>query len=204
MRCLRHQLRYLKNSVGNELNKKEIAVFLDRDGTMCEDVGYLDDPRRLTLFPDVFRAIKRLNHRGVKVVVVTNQSGVARGFFTEETVIAIHDRMAGILSDKGAFLDKIYYCPHHPDDGCKCRKPRPALLKRASRDMDIDLTSSYIVGDQATDIELAYGVGAKGILVMTGLGPKGLKELELQDIKPHYIAKGIGDAVDWIIKDSDK
>ncbi|MFQ5900525.1 MAG: D-glycero-alpha-D-manno-heptose-1,7-bisphosphate 7-phosphatase [Thermodesulfobacteriota bacterium] len=187
-----------------KLDKKNMAVFMDRDGTLCEDVGYLDDPMRLRLFPNVFRAIKRLNQMGIKAVIVTNQSGIARGFFPEETVLDIHDRLIYLLNEKEASVDNIYYCPHHPDDGCGCRKPMPGLLKKASMDMAIDLNASYMVGDQTTDIELACGVGAKGVLVMTGLGPQSLKELELKGIKPHYVSGDIGAAVDWIIKDMGK
>jgi len=174
------------------------AVFLDRDGTINEDVGYLDSPDRLVILEGVPEAIKRLNGIGLKVVVISNQSGVARGFFPEGVVEAIHQRLQEVLKKDGASLDGFYYCPHHPEDDCGCRKPRTGLLERASRDLGVELTASYMVGDKASDIELAYNTGAKAILVLTG---KGYEERDKLIHQPHYIAKDLKEAVEWIIKD---
>ena len=141
------------------------AVFLDRDGTMAKDVHYCRRPQDFELFPDVAKAIKLLNERGFKVIVVTNQSGIARGYFTEETLGEIHEKMAGELAEEGARVDAIRYCPHHPDDGCECRKPKPKMLLEAASELEVDLTHSYVVGDLHADIELGKRAGCKTILI---------------------------------------
>ena len=184
--------------------KKNKAVFLDRDGTINEEVGYLDSLEQLRIFPAAFDAVRMINKAGMKVVVVTNQSGVARGFFDEDFVNTVHARINELFREKGAFIDRFYYCPHHPTEGigkyrilCDCRKPAPGMLMKASGEIGIDLSSSYVVGDMAKDIELANNVGAKGILVRTGYG----KNVNVSDIKPACIAKDILDAAEWIMKD---
>lgn len=176
------------------------AVFLDRDGTVNVEKGYLDDPDELELYDGVPEAIGVLNRRCIPVVLVTNQSGVARRYFPEERVVEINERLREMLKDCGATLSGIYYCPHHPDFGkeCDCRKPKPGLLKKASEDLGIDLSSSYVVGDQQSDLELAHRVGAKAVLVLTGYGKETQKNLEQT---PHFIAERLTDAVEWIIKD---
>ena len=188
--------------------KKNAAVFLDRDGTIVEEVGYLDSLEKLILFPHTAEAIRTINESGIRAVVITNQSGVARGYFKEDFVRTVHRHIEKILRGKGAVIDGFYYCPHHPTEGkgeylasCKCRKPEPGMLIRASEDMDIDLTRSYVVGDMIKDIVLAGRVGAKGLLVRTGYGPETEKEIIGQEIKPAYTAEDILDAVKWIIED---
>jgi len=153
------------------------AVFLDRDGTLIEEVGYLDRPDRVELYPWSIDAIRAFNRAGVRVVVITNQSGVARGFFTETTVHVIHDHLAGLLREGGASIDAYYYCPHHPHGSvaeytrvCDCRKPAPGLIERAERELGIDPRQSFMVGDRWLDIGLARAVGARGVLVRTGYG----------------------------------
>ncbi len=141
------------------------AVFLDRDGTMAKDVNYCRRPEDFKLFPYTAKAIKRLKKHGFKVIVVTNQSGVARGYFSEETLARIHDKMKKELAREGTFVDAIYYCPHHPDDNCDCRKPRPKMVLQAAQDSNIDLSQSFVIGDLKMDIELGKAVGAKTILV---------------------------------------
>ena len=184
--------------------KKNTAVFLDRDGTINEEVGYLDSLDKLKLYPNSFEAIRLINESKMLVVVITNQSGVARRYFDENFVMTVHLRINEILQGKGTYVDRFYYCPHHPTEGkghylksCGCRKPEPGMLIRASEELDIDLARSYMVGDAAKDIELAERVGAKGILVKTGYG----KEVASSDTKPAYIAEDILDAVKWIMKD---
>ncbi|MBW2560695.1 MAG: HAD-IIIA family hydrolase, partial [Deltaproteobacteria bacterium] len=141
---------------------------------------------------------------GMKVVVVTNQSGVARGFFDETFVRALHEHMDKTFKTKGARIDRFYYCPHHPTEGigsyrmsCGCRKPEPGMLVQASAELDIDLTASYMVGDAAKDMELANRTGAKGILVRTGYG----KDVSSAEIRAAYIAEDILDAARWILED---
>jgi histidinol-phosphate phosphatase family protein len=137
------------------------AVFLDRDGTIARDVPYCSRPEDFELLPGVAEGIKLLNEHGFKVVIVTNQSGIARGYFTEEMLDEIHDKMITQLAEHGARADAIYYCPHHPDDNCACRKPKPKMVFQAARDLDIDPSQSYVIGDSEMDIELARRAGCK-------------------------------------------
>jgi len=141
------------------------AVFVDRDGTMARDVRYCRRPEDFELFPNTAKAIKLLSEHGFKVIVITNQSGIARGYFTEETLAKIHDKMKRELAKGEAWVDAIYYCPHHPDDNCDCRKPRPKLVLQAAEDYDIDLNQSFVVGDLQIDIELGKAVGCKTIFI---------------------------------------
>jgi len=124
------------------------AVFLDRDGTIAKDVPYCSRPEDFELLPGVAEGIKLLNERGFKVVIITNQSGIARGYFTEGMLASIHDKMQKELAKHGAHVDAIYYCPHHPDNNCECRKPKPKMVLQAAIDLDIDLSQSYVIGGQ--------------------------------------------------------
>jgi histidinol-phosphate phosphatase family protein len=144
------------------------AVFVDRDGTLVEDVGYCCRPEDLRLLPGAAPAVALLNRAGLPVVVVTNQSAVARGYLSPQGLDAIHARLREVLAAGGAHLDAIYVCPHHPRDGCPCRKPKPGLLHRAAADLGLDLARSYVVGDRAADVEVARAVGAAAVLVETG------------------------------------
>ena len=141
------------------------AVFLDRDGTMAPDVHYCRRPEDFELFPYTAKAVGLLNERGLKVIVITNQSGIARGYFTEDTLANIHQKMERELAKEGAFVDAIYYCPHHPDDNCDCRKPKPKLVLQAAKDFNIDLKHSFVVGDLQMDIDLGKVAGCKTILI---------------------------------------
>ncbi len=145
------------------------AVFLDRDGTIIEDVGYLGDPEQVRLLPGAAEAIGRLNRAGLLTVVVTNQSGIARGLFDEEAYQATRVRLDRLLADQGARLDGQYHCPHHPElsGPCECRKPGPLLYRRAAEDLAIDLTASWWVGDRLHDVQPAVALGGRGIV----LGP---------------------------------
>ncbi len=153
------------------------AVFLDRDGTLIEEVHYLDRHDRLALFPWTIDAVRLLNRAGFAVVVVTNQAGVARGLFDEAFVEEVHRSLSARLAVGGARVDAFYYCPHHPDASvaqyrgdCECRKPKPGLLHRAARDHGLALARSFVVGDRWIDVEMAGAVGARGLLVRTGYG----------------------------------
>jgi len=180
------------------LNRFQPAVFLDRDGTINQDIGYIDSPERLFIIDGAASAIKRLNSKGFRVVVITNQSGVGRGYFTKEAADSVNKKLEEILKREGAHLDGIYYCPHHPDDNCECRKPRIGLLEKAKNDLAIDFKKSYVIGDKGSDIEIAQSIGGKGILVLTGSGKDEKQKL---DHEPSYIATDLKDAVEWIIKD---
>ena len=185
------------------------AVFMDRDGTINEERGYLRDPDGLNIMPEAFDAIKRINKNKLKAVIVTNQSGIARGYFSEKQMEKVHQRLTGLLMQKGAYLDGIYYCPHHPEGDileycikCKCRKPATGMLDLASQELDIDLHRSYVIGDKIIDIELAHRVGAKGILVLTGYGKEEADLLNQGSrVQPQFIANNILDAVNWILSD---
>lgn len=192
--------------------KSNKAVFLDRDGTINEEVGYIDRADKLKLISGSAEAIRRLNERGIKVIIVTNQSGVARGIFTEAFLNEINHKLIRELSKAGAFVDAIYYCPHHPTEGngiyrmeCECRKPKIGLLIQASCDFDIDLRKSYVVGDSIVDIIMAKNAGLKGVLVLTGHGRSYLNMLGngKDQVQPACIAKDLAHAVEWIIKDSE-
>ena len=179
------------------------AVFLDRDGTMAADVSYCRRPDDFELFPTTARAIRLLNEHSYKVIVITNQSGVARGYFTEDTLNRIHQKMRRRLSDEGARIDDIYYCPHHPDHGvypykqaCECRKPHPGLLKRAHRELDIDLSRSFMIGDKATDIEAGKRAGTRTVFVLSGRGQAEQKKIS---DRPDHIAPDLGQAVGWVL-----
>ncbi len=162
------------------------AVFLDRDGTIVRESGYISDSSTLELIPDAAEAINGFHSLGFLVILVTNQSAVGRGYITEEDLTRIHKRLQETLSKSGATLDAIYVCPHLPDDDCDCRKPKPGLIKRAVKDFDIDTSRSYIIGDQKTDIELGKREGICTILVLTGFGKE-----TLNDIYPDYVAGDI-------------
>ena len=184
---------------------KQPAVFLDRDGTINEEMGYINHLSRFKLLPQAVPAIRRLNEAGVKVVVVTNQSGAARGYFPASLVDEIHARLQKILAAWGAHLDGIYVCPHHPNEGCDCRKPRPTLIAQAARDLNLDLSRSYVVGDRYNDIETAANAGVKGILVLTGYGRGEYEYLRAaQKVQPVHVAGDILDAVGWILQDLGK
>ena len=149
--------------------KKNIAVFLDRDGTINEEVGYLDSLDKLKIIPGAYEAIRLINESGMKAVVISNQAGVARGLFTEEFVKITHEHLQTALRQKGAYIDNFYYCPHHPTEGiepyrqvCNCRKPAPGMLLQAAQDLNIDLTRSYLVGDRFSDMEAGKKIGVTG------------------------------------------
>lgn len=186
------------------------AVFLDRDGTICEDVGYLGDPAGLRVYDFAGRAIRRLNDAGLLTILVTNQSGVARGYFDEDAVAAVHERLVSVLSSCGARLDAIYYCPHHPTAGrppyridCGCRKPLPGMIERAASDHYIDVEGSWVVGDKRADVLLAQSAGARAVLVRTGYGSG---EWEYHrgtwPRDPEHVAENLADAVEWILTDA--
>ncbi|MBA2341000.1 MAG: HAD family hydrolase [Pyrinomonadaceae bacterium] len=156
---------------------KRPAAFIDRDGTISEEVGYINHPSRFRVFPYAAEAVRIINDAGWLAILVTNQAGVARGYFTEDLITVVHDRLRNELEANGAHLDAIYYCPHHPSVGeapfratCDCRKPQPGLILRAARDFEIDLTRSWMIGDRYSDTELARNAKLKAAFVLSGYG----------------------------------
>jgi histidinol-phosphate phosphatase family protein len=146
------------------------AIFLDRDGTINEAVGYVTLPSRFRLFPYSVESIRAIRDAGYLAVMVTNQSGVGRGYFREETLREIHGAFQQLLKNAGTGLDGIYYCPHRPDEGCECRKPKPAMLLRAAKELGCDLSRSWMVGDNGSDLEAGFRAGTRSALVRTGDG----------------------------------
>ena len=173
------------------------AVFLDRDGTIMEDSSYFGNFERVVLIPSAATALKRLKEAGYKLFVVTNQSGVGRGYFTREAVESIHAHLDEQLGKTGVRLDRYYVCPHHPEDNCDCRKPKPKFLLEAAREYGLDLTRSFMVGDRPSDIQAGVTAGTKAILVLTGAGRETLAK---QEVNPDFVAEDIGGAATWILK----
>lgn len=182
------------------------GVFLDRDGTINDEVHYLSQPQQFKLIDGAAEAISLLNQAGFKVVVITNQSAVARGFLSEARLQAIHQLMADQLRAQEAYLDGIYYCPHHSTAGvgpykvaCHCRKPKPGMLERAARELAIDLGQSFVVGDKMSDLEAGYAAGCRNILVRTGYGLEQEALFNDHHFQPDYVADDLWAAAEWII-----
>ncbi|HWO02933.1 MAG TPA: D-glycero-beta-D-manno-heptose 1,7-bisphosphate 7-phosphatase [Blastocatellia bacterium] len=182
------------------------AIFIDRDGTINEDLGYISRPDDLLIYPGVAEAVRLVNKAGLKTIVVTNQSGVARGFYSEDDLREIHNRMISELQKEDARIDAVYYCPHHPDYGdelyrkdCECRKPRPGMLYAAAREHNIDLARSFVIGDKASDINLAANAGARGALVLTGYGKETLAHQVRWPCEPDFVADSLLRAVEAIL-----
>jgi D-glycero-D-manno-heptose 1,7-bisphosphate phosphatase len=183
------------------------AVFIDRDGTLSEEVGYINHASRFRLFPYAASAVKHLNENGWLAIVITNQAGVARGYFTEDIIQTVHEAMTKDLKSNGARLDAIYYCAHHPSVGeppycfdCDCRKPKPGLISRAAQEFDIDLSESWMVGDRYSDVELARNAGMKSMFVMSGYG-RGEWEHQRQNWtqQPDQVTENLLEAVRLIV-----
>lgn len=186
--------------------RKRAAVFVDRDGTLNREVEYLANVAGLRLLPGAAAGVRALRAAGFAVVVVSNQSGVARGFMTLETVHAINREMARRLAVHGAVIDGIYVCPHHPSAGvpplrrrCRCRKPAPGLVRQAVRDLDLDVARSYCVGDGAGDVRMGAALGVPGVLVLTGHGRRTARDSELPRA---HVAANFRAAAKWIIDDA--
>lgn len=184
------------------------AVFFDRDGTLNEEVEFVSGPEQLRLIEGAGRAVRAANDSGFLTFVISNQSGIARGLFTEADLVPIHEKFLRELAASGARIDRIYYCPHHPTAGippyrvdCDCRKPRTGMLRRAEREMGADLGRSYVIGDRIVDVLAGKNAGAKGILVLTGYGASAIGECRAQGIEPDHVAPSVGEAVDFILND---
>jgi D-glycero-D-manno-heptose 1,7-bisphosphate phosphatase len=203
------------------------AIFLDRDGTVSEEMGYIHeaDLPRYALIPGAAEGMKKLQDAGYKLILVTNQSGVARGYYPESTVHAVHAKLEHLLSKQGVRLSGIYYCPHHPepespaDSGdeqvagqvkappiaalaieCNCRKPKAGMGVQAAREHDLDLSQSWMLGDKDADLGFAKNLGVKGILLMTGYGRRTLEKLKAKAAPPAWMAADLNEAADMILK----
>ncbi len=189
-------------------NKAKPAVFLDRDGTINEQMGYINHISRFHLLPGVGDAIRALNEQNIPVIIVTNQSGLARGYFPSTLLDQVHEKMVQELALSGAHIDHIYICPHHPEakeekyrKKCNCRKPKPGMLEQAAEEYDLALTKSFVVGDRWSDLRCAAAVGASPVLVLTGYGRGDAEYIGPQQrVQPVCTAENLQEAVDWILR----
>ncbi|MFW9877981.1 MAG: D-glycero-beta-D-manno-heptose 1,7-bisphosphate 7-phosphatase [Candidatus Thorarchaeota archaeon] len=173
------------------MTNQEKAIFLDRDGVINKEVSYLSNPENFKFIKGSIEALKILKNKGFLLIIITNQAGIARGFFTKETLEVIHNKMKKILKQKNVQLDDIYYCPHHPDftGPCNCRKPNPGMILEAQLNYNIDLNNSYMVGDTLNDIETGKAAKCKTVLVLTGYGKK--EQKKISSIIPDMIFKNL-------------
>ena len=193
-------------------DRERVGIFLDRDGTISEEVGYVDMVEKFSIYTFSSKAIKKLNDLGIKVIVVTNQAGIAKGLYTEETLHSIHEKMREILKKEGARIDAVYYCPHHPEGkivsyrlDCDCRKPKNGLLLKASRELNLNLKDCFIVGDKIRDIKAGSSLGIKSILVLTGYGKEDLETINSNDSeKPDFVTENLLEASEIICNELSK
>lgn len=171
------------------------AIFLDRDGTINEEIEYLHEVQKFKLLPNTIQGMEKMQDMGYKIAIVTNQAGIGLGYFSKEEFFMVNRKMLRELSSAGISVSKIYFCPHGKDEGCECRKPGIALLKRACRDLNLDIARSYFIGDQTCDIEAGKRAGARAILVRTGFAGSDNR----YDVKPDYVAGDLLDAADYIL-----
>ena len=196
-----------ENDKTNQTNQTDQAnilsgytIFLDRDGTLNPDHGYIRSPDQYELFPGVPQALAKLKQAGARLIVVTNQSGVGRGLLSIEELDVIHQKLRLLLQEAGVSLDGIYLCPHHPDERCDCRKPSTGMIDQAQRDGAVDLSRSYLIGDKARDMELAARIGARGILVTTACDPALQAETRAsEEGERHWIASSLAEAAELIL-----
>ena len=179
------------------------AVFLDRDGTIIEDIGYLSDICQIRILPGAVEAIRSLNDNGFKVIIVTNQAGVARGYFTEFRANEINEKLLQLLAGQGSIVEKIYYCPHHIDGivekykkECNCRKPNPGMILQAAKELDIDINNSFMIGDKSSDSEAGRRAGCRTIVVGGGIDHQ---EMEVLSQPADHIATDLLEAVKWML-----
>ena len=176
------------------------ALFLDRDGTINVEKEFISSPDEVELIPGAAEGLFLAATHGFKLFVISNQSGVARGLMTEDDVVRVNQRLIDLLGSEGAKLDAVEFCGHHPSVSgqCECRKPQRGMIDRVLKRFDIDLARSFVVGDRVFDVELAYNIGAKAIMVLTGYGREELAELN-SDRRPDFVADDLLGAVNWIV-----
>jgi len=175
------------------MNKKSKAIFLDRDGVINIEVGYLSDPENFEFIEGSVEALRILKQKGFILIIITNQAGIARGYYTKEALNEIHKKMNRLLKEQDVVLDDVFYCPHHPDftGACDCRKPKPGMIIKAKEKYNIDLQNSYMVGDTLKDIESGLAANCKTVLVLTGYGEKERKNIIIY--KPDMIFKNLNE-----------
>jgi D-glycero-D-manno-heptose 1,7-bisphosphate phosphatase len=186
---------------------KNRAIFIDRDGTLNEEVGYITKIAQFRLFDFAAESIKLINDAGWHAVIITNQAGIARGEYTEEFLAQLHTQMESSLLRQGARLDAIYYCPHHPDFGvppyrqdCECRKPKPGLIEKAAKDLYLDLRECYVIGDRNRDVETGHAAGSRSVMVMTGYGREEYSNKHTTwQRQPDHVCENLLEAVQWIL-----
>jgi D-glycero-D-manno-heptose 1,7-bisphosphate phosphatase len=193
------------------------AIFLDRDGTLIEEIGHLRRIEDLRIYPEALEAVRKINKSGALTIVITNQSAIARGFLDEEQLGDLHGSLQEDFRREGARIDGFYYCPHHPEAGtgtytqeCACRKPQPGMLIRAARELQLEMAASYMIGDRLGDVEAGHRAGCRSILIKTGYGEGELQVLDQGDVsppleevslqRPDHIAENVLKAVDWIME----
>lgn len=194
-------------SLSRVLAMKNRAVFLDRDGTINKDVGYPNSFSLIEIFSYSYEAVRKINEADFLAVIVTNQSGIGRGYIEERNLHDIHQKMIRAFEQQGAHFDGIYYCPHYEDSDqpeyrrdCSCRKPNSGMASQAAKDLNIDTSQSYMVGDKVEDILFGKNIKAVPILVLTGFGQKSLPKLKENRVEPAYVAHDLLDAVGWILE----
>ena len=176
---------------------KRSAIFLDRDGIIIHDTGYLSNPSKVSLIPDVIEALKKLKNNGFLLVIISNQSGVGRGYFSEADLKFVHKKMLKLLEVNGIYIDGSYYCKHAPWMHCNCRKPNPNMLYKAAEDLGIDMSNSYMVGDKLSDVIAGLNAGCKTILIR-----KNNDRIEYNEEKPNIIFPNLLSASEWIVNDN--
>ncbi len=173
------------------------AVFIDRDGTLIVEKNYLHKIEDVEMIPGVGKALAKLKKHGFRLILITNQSGVGRGFFTMEDVQRVHRHILAVLQKDGATLDGVYICPHQPEDNCECRKPKTKLIRDAAEKFQLDLARSFMVGDRELDVELGHNAGCRSVLVRTGYGET---VIDGNLARPDFIAADLPAAAEWILK----
>jgi D-glycero-D-manno-heptose 1,7-bisphosphate phosphatase len=191
--CTPHARHYNAARMNKPVNR---AVFLDRDGTIMEDASYFGDVDRAIIISSAPAALKRLHTAGYRLFVVTNQSGVARGYFTREAIEQIHTFLDDQFAALGVRFDRYYVCPHHPEDHCDCRKPKPKFLQEAIHEYRLEPARCFMIGDRPTDIQAGINAGVQTILVLTGAGQETLAK---GNVSPNYVADDLRTAADWIL-----
>jgi D-glycero-D-manno-heptose 1,7-bisphosphate phosphatase len=195
---------------------KNRAIFIDRDGTLNEEVGYITEMAQFRLFDYAAESIRMINDAGWRAVIITNQAGIARGHYSEEFLCQLHTQMESALLEQGARLDAIYYCPHHPDYGeppyrqdCDCRKPRPGMIEKAAKEFSLDLKECYFIGDRMSDVETGHSAGARSVMVMTGYGQQEYREDNSdgrvdRTRRADHVCENLLEAVSWILKNNQR
>lgn len=175
------------------------AVFIDRDGTIVEETHYLHRPEDVIIVKGAAAALKKLRRAGYLIFIITNQAGIGRGYYTEADMQRVHRHLLGVLGNDGATVDGVYFCPHHPDDRCNCRKPSPKFLFDAAAQFNIRLADSFMIGDRIGDLDAGHRAGARSILVRTGYGVDEIKKAG-DKLPANHVAKDLPAAINWILK----